>query len=538
MNAIEKYIRERLGRADAPPEVEADDLWAGIESQLPATDKAPLAPRAFPWKTVVSGLLLLFVAGGIWMSYPATTTEAPLAKTRPVETMATTPAKEAAPPTIATTKTTYRELDDQLETPSNLPKETTKPGKPSSVKGQQPTTKTNRPGQPQDRVGKPFARQPKNENLPAPSAAESISPTNRPAARPTRTNASPPASDEYKIVYSEIAAEELPLKKPSIAPAAAPNPTAASSTENTLPKTEAIPAVAETDTDTDTDKPKVDAPAIENRPTATVAPAVEPAANPEDQAKKTEALLPDSDTDKEAKIDASEEEEPSFKGRNGSRISIGLQTGTNLLLRNYTTGGEGPGEALNTAVTAVAGASFGIDLNYRITNKLSVSTGLEYHRTLNPFDYATVTDTMIAHPSEFNSGLIDAVARRRTTHNHRLSFFTVPLLVNHTWTFGNFDLGLGAGVGLNFRQSATGKTLDANRLVVAYDAATGNVDVPGFFLSYRLRPVLSWQPKPDGKLRFEFSGGLNYQTFGVSPLSGVKQNALLLNGSVGLRYGF
>ena len=114
----------------------------------------------------------------------------------------------------------------------------------------------------------------------------------------------------------------------------------------------------------------------------------------------------------------------------------------------------------------------------------------------------------------------------------------LPLLVNHTWTFGNFDLGVGAGVGLNFRQSATGKTLDSDGLVIAYNAASGVADVPNFFLSYRLQPVLSWQPNPGGKLRFAFTGNLRYQNFGVSELSGVKQSGVLIGGSVGLRYGF
>jgi len=502
MTFIEKYIREKLGSADAPPELDANDLWAGIESQLSPEDEMPPVVASFPWKGIIAGFLLLLVAGSAWLFYIRPSPEALLAEDTPTETVAANSqisSPQATKDTLAlsTTGGTVAIAEDSPFSASSIA--------PRSATAQRSTNTAN------GKAAAPLlSRSIANKSKPIPTGQpqqySSVAlQKSAPVSPPSSTNFNT-ADDDYIIVFSPIEAEDPVSEKPSTAPAAAPS-------------SEASAAQQVTD-----DSP------IASEPTATNESVPQTRTDP-----ATEEVI--SEPAKAEVSEKADDEQPDFKSRRGSRLSLGLHAGTNLLARQYANNGEELGEKLNTAVSSAAGTSFGLDLTYRITDKLSVTTGLAYHRTLNPFDHATVTDTMITHPSAFNSGLINAIARRRTTHNHRLSFLTVPLLVNRTWTFGNFDLGVGVGLGLNLKQSATGKTLDANGLVVAYNNASGTADVPDFFLSYRLRPMLSWQPKPGSKLRFEFTGNLSYQSFGVSPLSGVKQNGLLFGGNIGLRYG-
>lgn len=545
MTIIEKYIREKLGRADAPPEVDANDLWAGIESQLLPEEKLPSATTTFPWKGMVLGLLLLMVGGLAWLLYPAPPPETVLAEGVFTSTATAEHKTSTSQSATAASAPTKSKIAQATDTKASLSASTSPDAPPLS------TAKKNNPfhndGTDKSTLAVEASRSQvidQTQSLSSPkSGTKSLT-------RETLPKANSQTEDNATIKHGPITLEDTVFEDPSTAPAAAPSPEAS------------VPAVQSTSATKTENVPLSDlatARALQKEEKSTIEERSEELAKgntrkiAEDKSNLTgnqiassipqteKAPVAEESSAEPTKDDAEaglEDKGATFQSSQGARLSIGLQTGTNLLLRNYASGGEGPGEALNTAVTVAAGASFGLDLKYRITNKLSISTGLEYHRTLNPFDHATVNDTMIAHPSPFNSGLINAIAKRRTTHNHRLSFLTVPLLINHTWTFGNFDFGVGAGVGLNFRQSATGKTLDSDGLVIAYDAASGAADVSEFFLSYRLQPVLSWQPKPGSKLRLAFTGGIGYQTFGVSPLSLVKQHALLLNGSVGLRYGF
>jgi len=511
MPIIEKYIREKLGRADAPPEVDANDLWAGIESQLAPENKLPPKARTFLWQGVGLGLLLILVGGLAWLLYPTSSPETVLAEV--ASTSATTAeyktsTNQSATATPTPTKSETTQVTDTKvsQSASTSPDATTLSTATKNEHFPNGGTNENTPDvntshstvddQPQGPGSStPGQASPTRATLPKPNAPTEDNATDVPtghAASDTKTESlpSPELVTSSALQKQEQSTTEERAKEP-----AKDNAGEDAKDESNLPPNQTASSVPQTE----------EAPVAEESP---------------------EALTKE------------EDEDSTFKSSRGARLSLGLHAGTNLLIRQYATSGEGLGQSLNTAVSPAAGVSFGLDLNYRITERLSVTTGLEYHRTLNPFDHNTTTDTMIAHPSPINSGLIEAVAKRRTTHNHRLNFLTVPLLVNHTWTFGNFDLGVGAGLGLNFRQSATGKTFSSDGLVIAYDAASGAADVPSFFLSYRLQPVLSWQPKPDSKLRFALTGNLSYQTFGVSELSGVKQDGLLIGGSVGLRYGF
>jgi len=485
MTFIENYIRKKLGRADAPPEVNGNDLWADIESQLAPERESPQPATLIPRNAIFLVLFLLVGAGGAWLLSPTFSPETELAEAVP-------------PPEITATVVPKPDTDRAVTTaPAATGAARVAGTETSGVAASSPN-----PPPAEKAVSTVIGTDDINDVFDKTTPEKSADQPRRPSLfTHPKTN---PAKDNSGSGSSTVSPEETGPEKPFFAPAAAPP----GAPPETATKPDPVP---------------------------------EPVNLNERTAQTEDGLAATGSADEPAKMDTgddAEAEKPIFKSLLGARLSLGLHTGINLHTRRYAAGGEGPGAALNTAVSPATGTSFGLDLAYRITNRLSVSTGLEYHRTLNRFDHITTTDTLVAHPSEFNGGFVDAVATRRTTHNHRLHFLTVPLLVNHTWSFGDFDLGVGAGLGFNFRQSATGKTLDANNSVVAYDVASGDADVQDFFLSYRLRPVLAWQPRPGGKLRFEFTGNLSYQFYGVSPLSGVKQRGFLLGGTTGLRYDF
>lgn len=482
MKSIEQYIREKLGRPDAPADVDADDLWAGIEQQLSPTDNDPVA-GPWPWRGLFFALLFLVVGGlGGWLlSIGATDVDG---TTTPEQTTALASSEQAQPAPAAT------ELQGR-EAPA--------PTKSSVL------TPSERPTSPQ-----------KTELVSVASSADE------------KAISSPPSPS------NEPDAANLASKNSLAAPAAAPKKIIA------IKKT---PVVIQATANGDTDEYLV---------------INDVTLGPEQSKANTETNLRESFV---SAPPASKEifRLPSlpfqtlsttpirffppvptppkfFKRTMNNHFSAGINTGANLLFTTYSASDEETDEDLNTAVKPAAGSSFGLNMRYQLSNKFALSTGLEYHRTLNTFEHVTSRDTMTEHPSAYNSGLIPAKLRRRVTDNLRTRYFTIPLLVHWNQTRGNFQLGVGAGVGLNFRQFANGTTLNANGEFVPFDAATGPATTPKTFLSYQFSPSAAYRLKPDGKLWLEAKANLNYLPFGTDPLSGTNRSSILTGFGLGIRY--
>ncbi|MEM6771495.1 MAG: hypothetical protein AAF597_13010, partial [Bacteroidota bacterium] len=223
-----------------------------------------------------------------------------------------------------------------------------------------------------------------------------------------------------------------------------------------------------------------------------------------------------------------------FKTARAQRLSAGVHVGGNLLFRNYASAGDDTGEQLNGATGQMIGQTAAIDFQYRLTPKLSLSIGIDYYRGGNTFQYVSERDTMIPHPTPPNTGLIEAIARRTVAHNNQEERISIPLLLAYEHRFGNFTAGIGGGVGLNWQTSASGRTINSNGRIVAYDAPLQR----SFFPSWQVQPRLSWRPKPE--LPWEVQLRLDAARFRLQPsaITGTQARGWLLGAAVGVRYRF
>lgn len=460
MKPIEEYIREQLNRTDAPPKIDAEDLWAGIADQLPKEEGGkPMAVLGYPWlrTMLVFGavLFLLLGAAGLWWKVGAEDDVQP-AK-RQVEAL--------------TEIAVVAEADKKNEVSvSDLAE--ARPG----LKGE--TVLTNE---------------------------ASILPKSNDAGTATRQEMPVPrnvaiAENEAKTLKGNIVSS----KEETVEVAAQHDEVVV----HPAPLTPFAPAAAAQNT---TDL--------------------------EVSALTALALITSLENNRLLKTASITEAKP-FKTAREPALSLGVHLGTNLLIRRYASNGDDAGQQLNRATGSTAGQSLAFDLRYRISGKFAISSGLEYHRTANTFRHVSRWDTMIPHPSPFNSGMILATAQRTVAHNNQEELFTVPLLLEYQRRYGDFSLSLGVGLGANFQRTASGRTLNANGRIIDYDTANGQAIATKFFLSYQLQPKISWRIKPNSPFELQLRTDLRYINYGALALPGTSQRGFLFGGGVGVRYSF
>jgi hypothetical protein len=482
MKSIEQYIREKLGRSDAPADVDADDLWASIEQQLSPADYEP-AVGTGPWKGLFFALLFLVIGGlGGWFFSNGF---ADIDGTTTSEQATTLASSEQAQPVPTATELHGRGTPAPTESSVHTPSEST-----------------------------PILQKTKRASVAS-------------SAEKKATLSTPSSSDGPGTA-------NLAFKKPSTAPAAAPQKDAKPALEK------AGSPIIKDKTIADLFAAKNNTQAENNAPVEIVADDVKTSA-PRTRKFSAAALLPSPPVRTLSLAPVlfpplSAAPTPPFKSTLTNRFSTGLNAGSNLLFSSHSISSDGPSKALNAAVKPAAGSSFGLDIRYQISKKFALSTGLEYHRTLNTFEHITEQATMIEHPSAYNSGPIDAILRRRVTDNLRTRYVSVPVLIHWNQNVGNLRLGLGAGVSINFRQFANGTTLDASGDFVPFDAQTGPATTPKTFLSYQFSPSAAYRLKPGGKLWLEAKANFNYLPFGTDALSGTNRSSILAGFGLGLRY--
>jgi len=228
---------------------------------------------------------------------------------------------------------------------------------------------------------------------------------------------------------------------------------------------------------------------------------------------------------------------PRLRPVSGSRFQLGVYVGTNLLLRKYAS--EAGGEALATNLNASRGNAIGqsvaLELNYRLTNQLRLTSGIEYARTHNTFRYVEDRDTMVPR-ADFPGQTVRAIARRSVAQNNFQTSISIPLLLDISKSFGDFDLGVGIGVRYHILLSQSGKLLNQAGRIVSFDDAT-NTSLPTAerFLSYQVRPTINYRIRDE--LRLVLRTELQYQPYGTSALFSTQHNGVLVGGSLGLSWG-
>jgi len=383
MKSIEHYIREKLNLPDAPAEVDANDLWESIETNLPPTRKRPKA--LWPWKHLFFTLLFVVISlvGGWFLLYKP---ELPTPKVSPNAEIAAAPAQ-----TQTTTKAPRPQDNNISDTYSEREALTTNAQKSGLSGKNNSEKKTAQQVQALPKTSPAPASATKNKTLrtlpestPSPKEegdSQETLPEQRIALQNTRLpipdTEAPLANNEKKSGKAKDIKTEQPQES-------------LYTQSKTQQQAEAISAsITPEDNTKNTDDEKSIGLTGEGKAISDRSPIVQ----------ETGKRSPEPST-----VLVATSKLPTFKLRPLSVPPLALRpsavTGTSI----KTSSRDGTEQALNAAVKPATGSSFGLNLRYSINKNIALSTGLEYHRTLNTFEHTIEQDTTIEHPSPFNSG--------------------------------------------------------------------------------------------------------------------------------------
>jgi len=214
-------------------------------------------------------------------------------------------------------------------------------------------------------------------------------------------------------------------------------------------------------------------------------------------------------------------------------VSLSAYSGINTW-KNYFEN-TNKGDLLQNAYKSRLGYSVGTEVQFTLVKNLSFSTGLEYSKTMAQFNIVQEKDGFTDNPNTVEVDEVRAKIVRTVRHHNRLDFLTVPLVVSTGKEFGKFELGIGAGLGLNMTIRQGGKSLNAEDEIVDYYPSTGYVFTPyKSFISYHLRPALRFNATE--KLSVQMRPEFRYNSHGKSDFFGLKHSSLMTNLNLGLTF--
>ncbi|MFK7806192.1 MAG: hypothetical protein AB8F74_00195 [Saprospiraceae bacterium] len=225
------------------------------------------------------------------------------------------------------------------------------------------------------------------------------------------------------------------------------------------------------------------------------------------------------------------------KGRN-RKIQIGLFAGVVNWSSNYKNNNNSAViNALDKSASSAYGQSLSVLLQWNFSKKIHLTTGLEYMNAKTRFDYVSTKDSFAIVDGYQQLGPIDAIATRTVRHHNTLQVFSLPILFGTHKNVGAFELGVDAGVGLNYIISQEGRTLDSE-LTIADFNSTDNNTLPyrDFYLSYQLQPYLSYSATE--RIKLQLRPNFRYQHHGNSKLHDIEMSSLLWGVNVGAMLGF
>lgn len=194
-------------------------------------------------------------------------------------------------------------------------------------------------------------------------------------------------------------------------------------------------------------------------------------------------------------------------------------------------------QRLNEANNYAIGQSYAVELRWHFRHQLHLISGLGYTRAHEQFNYTQITtDTFMFRDNIPGADLINAVATRTVKQHNSQHFFSVPVLLEAAYPLGQFELGLAAGLRLNYISEQNGKSLNTDARIVSYDSKNGGkLPYQQFFLAFQFRPMVNF--RASSRLSFQLRPDIRYQVHGKSSLYDSSQNSWLTGLSVGVLYG-
>jgi hypothetical protein len=191
-----------------------------------------------------------------------------------------------------------------------------------------------------------------------------------------------------------------------------------------------------------------------------------------------------------------------MKEKEKRKISLGLFTGVHLLHSNLASNSADDQirkNLVNAGLKPQLGCSAGAEITIQLFKNLNLTSGIEYVKSVEQFNYSTKWDTTFQN----GQNTINQSSERIVKHYNRHSFFSVPVLLGMEFQKGKFEFGANIGVGFNFIRSQRGRTLDNNLDLTDFPLSeNSNLSPrPDFYLSYQIRPYLSYQLKKNLKIQ-------------------------------------
>ena len=248
------------------------------------------------------------------------------------------------------------------------------------------------------------------------------------------------------------------------------------------------------------------------------------------------------------------EGEKKTTGKNNLNWKIGIQGGVNKLNLNYNS--QAAADLANLKESTESGewgASFGANATLVWKDRWLLGTGLEYHQAIVKFEYIDQKDFVVSKENQllqiwldasnndtintlYGNTTVDATSTRHVIHYNRYSKLTIPIEIGTQWQYGKWHYGSMGGVNLNLSLLQTGKILDANSEIVAFDQSSPEAPFKKLDIGFRVSPFVGYQltKKIIGTVRPQLAWQFNRNIQGTD----IKMNVQQFNLNVGVEYYF
>lgn len=222
------------------------------------------------------------------------------------------------------------------------------------------------------------------------------------------------------------------------------------------------------------------------------------------------------------------------------RIQLGLFAASHIIRNQFRTidkNGAARRDILNEGFNPIIGYAISAEAIIRIRPNLHFQTGIAYFQSTEEFNLTQSWDTTIWRNNIPDTELINAKAIRKVRHNNKHAFISIPLMIGLQRQKGKFYYGVNAGIGLNFLQSQSGKIINSNDLIIAFnDEEAASLPRPSFVVSYRLNPFVAYQFNQ--KFTIQIRPSFSYYPYGKSSFFDMKYASIFSGLGMGLIYKF
>lgn len=207
-----------------------------------------------------------------------------------------------------------------------------------------------------------------------------------------------------------------------------------------------------------------------------------------------------------------------ISNKKNREISLGLFVGSHLLHSNLSSKSPVDQERknlLNAGIKPQLGYSAMAEVTVQLYKNLNLTTGIEYARSVEQFNYNTTWDTTFQNGQNPDI-TINQFTERIVEHYNRHAFLSVPVLLGMDFQRGKLGYGASIGIGFNFIQTQQGRSLDNNLEVIDFPATELDnlTPRPDFYLSYHFRPYINYQLNEN--LKIQIRPNLRFQNYGAS----------------------